>query len=173
MRPSHYLVNKSHPLPGSYYPTDLVRCSSIPFDASPFDIKRCICAIAEPALNLLYLSAREDGANLVGVSAFRSYARQQEIYDESIKAKGIEHTRKYIAAPGTSEHQTGLAIDVSCPELNYDLSEEFADTKEGTWLQNYAYQFDFIISYPKNNPEGYAYEPWHIRYSCKDARYYV
>lgn len=168
----HYLVDKNHPLPPAYYPGDLVR-SSIPFKAEIYDLKRCICAIAEKPLETLHLAALEDGMQLYGISAFRPYYRQQEIYLQSLAVKGKEHTQKYIAYPGYSEHQTGLAIDLSCPEIGFELTEDFADTKEGGWLSKYAYQFGFVLSYPRNNNQGYAYEPWHIRFTCKNAQFYV
>ena len=172
MKCKHYIVNKLHPLPPGYYPADLVKCS-IPFDCAGFSQKKCICAIADHHLEKLYLAALEDGIRIYGISAFRSYQRQEEIYLDSIKTKGAEHTARYIAPPGYSEHQTGLAIDVSCEAVNFELTEEFADTPEGIWLAKYAHQFDFRLSYPKDNTEGYAYEPWHICYACKDARFYV
>lgn len=168
----HYLVDKNHPLPPAYYPTDLVPCS-IPFRADMYDLKRYICAIANKPLETMHLAALEDGIKLYGISAFRTYHRQQEIYNNSLLEKGREHTEKYIAYPGCSEHQTGLAIDLSCSDIDFELTEEFADTKEGMWLHKYAYQFGFILSYPKNNNKGYAYEPWHIRYACNNAKFYV
>lgn len=172
MKCKHYIVDKLHPLAPGYYPSDLVKCS-IPFDSPGFSQKKCICAIADRHLENLYLSALEDGIKLYGISAFRSYQRQEEIYNNSIITNGTEHTCRYIAPPGCSEHQTGLAIDLSCESVNFELTKDFADTDEGIWLSKYAYQFDFRLSYPKDNKEGYAYEPWHICYACKDARFYV
>lgn len=168
----HYLVDKNHPLPPAYCPADLTLCS-IPFKADMYDLKRCICAIADKPLRTMHLAALEDGMELYGISGFRPYHRQQEIYNNSLIEKGKEHTEKYIAYPGYSEHQTGLAIDLSCPDINYELTEDFADTKEGQWLQKYAYQFGFILSYPKGNNKGYAFEPWHVCYACNDAHFYV
>ena len=68
---------------------------------------------------------------------------------------------------GQSEHQTGLAIDVSDPSITPDpLVIAFGETKSGIWLANNAAQFGFIIRYPEGKEDitGYQYEPWHIRY---------
>ena len=82
---------------------------------------------------------------------------------------------QYVAKPGTSEHQTGLALDVSSPEVDYELEEIFAETPEGKWLAVYAPMFGFILRYPKGkeNITGYAYEPWHIRYVGKSLSLYL
>ena len=68
--------------------------------------------------------------------------------------------------PGQSEHQSGLAADVSSPSVNYALTESFGKTDEGIWLAQNAHKFGFIIRFPdgKESITGYLYEPWHIRY---------
>ena len=72
----------------------------------------------------------------------------------------------YVALPGTSEHQSGLALDVSCPAVNHELITEFAETPEGKWLVRNASLYGFIIRYPANKESvtGIPWEPWHIRY---------
>ena len=68
--------------------------------------------------------------------------------------------------PGSSEHQTGLTIDVSAKSVGYRLDQSFGDTKEGKWLAKHCHEYGFIIRYPygKEKITGYSYEPWHIRY---------
>ena len=78
---------------------------------------------ARAALELIARSRRE-GLNLCCVSGYRSYARQAELYAGN----------PYIAAPGTSEHQSGLALDLSCPAVQMHLTEDFVRTPEGIWL---------------------------------------
>ena len=65
-----------------------------------------------------------------------------------------------------SEHQSGLALDVSCPAVNHELITEFAETPEGKWLVRNASLYGFIIRYPANKESvtGIPWEPWHIRY---------
>lgn len=152
-----------------YCPVDLV-FAPFPFYPStpePYT-KALISKKCLPALIALFHDAWADGCQLYGISAYRSYYRQLEIYNHSIISKGLEHTLKYIAEPGTSEHQTGLAIDISCPSIDYELIEEFAYTKEGIWIRKHSCDYGFRLTYgnpaePQKNHGPYiGYEPWHI-----------
>ncbi len=158
-------VNKEYGLPEDYIPSDLVE-PDIRFYFSYFDEKRLLRKKAAAALEDLMDGALDDGLQLVGVSGYRSYHRQKAIYNKNVRTIGQTRTDMYSAIPGYSEHQTGLAIDLSCSSVNYDLEEDFADTKEGKWLAENCYKYGFIIRYPKGKEAltGYAYEPWHIRY---------
>ena len=171
---SHYLVDKDHPLPSWYIPHDLVE-APLPFVAPQGDPKRLISALIYDSLNNLYQDSLLENLNIYGVSAYRSYQRQKEIYEDSIRRRGLEYTQKYIAKPGTSEHQTGLAIDLSTPEIEYDLVEEFAHTKEGIWLNDNVKYYNFKISYPSDKVKitGYNYEPWHIFFTGSKAVYFL
>lgn len=75
-------------------------------------------------------------------------------------------TDSLSAKPGSSEHQTGLTIDVSASSVGCLLTERFGSTKEGRWLAKNAHKYGYIIRYPKGKTKltGYSYEPWHIRY---------
>ena len=157
------LVNKQNRLDAGYIPLDLEYINvEVDYVSENKFMRREACFYVRE----LFSKARVDGCSLVAISGFRSCIRQREIYEDSIKNRGIEYTRKYIAYPGESEHQTGLALDVSCERVNYDLIEEFDRTKEGIWLKNNVQKFGFIIRYPKGGSKitGYEYEPWHIRY---------
>lgn len=169
----YYITDRYHPLPENYIPPNLVR-APVPFVANYNDSKRYICLPVYEPLRKLFYACFSEGLHLMGISAFRSYARQKEIYENSIKNKGKEYTNLHIAYPGTSEHQTGFAIDVSCPALDYELDEEFELTKEGIWLKNHAHEFGFTFSFTRENQEftGYVNEPWHIRYEYKNANFY-
>ena len=170
----HYLVDKYHPLPEDYIPYDL-DIAPIPFTCPTDSPKHLMCRITFDSLKKMHNDSLKEGLNIYGISGYRSYERQRELYLASIIKNGVAHTLKYIAAPGTSEHQTGLALDVSCPEIDYELIEEFAKTSEGIWLKENAHKYGFIISYPENSYEktGYAYEPWHLFFPCKNTSYYV
>lgn len=159
------LVNKERPLPADYVPPDL-RAAGIPF-ACPMDSpKRLLRADAAEAVERLFARAAEDGIALIGVSGYRSYARQAEIFAAQTARYGEEAANMVSARPGESEHQTGLAIDVSSPEVGGELVGEFAGTEAGRWLAEHAPAFGFIIRYPAGKEEitGYQYEPWHLRY---------
>lgn len=169
----YYITDRYHPLPESYVPPNLVR-APVPFLASYNSSKRYIALPMYEPLRKLFYACYKDGLHLMGISAFRSYSRQKEIYENSILKQGKEYTNKHIAYPGTSEHQTGFAIDVSCSSLNYELAEEFEYTPEGIWLKENAKKYGFTFSFTKENQEytGYLNEPWHIRYEYKNATFY-
>jgi LAS superfamily LD-carboxypeptidase LdcB len=164
------LVNKERNLPSDYKPEDLV-VPNVRFSFDEKIEKRHMREEAAKALEELFNHAEEDGIMLYAVSGYRSYKTQNMLFDNKVKKVGIEEANKLVAVPGQSEHQTGLAIDVSCKEANFSLEENFGQTLEGKWLKNNAHKFGFIIRYPKEyvSITGYSYEPWHIRYVGKEA----
>lgn len=159
------LVNRSHLLPRDYVPGDLMP-APFPFDQTGPPTKRLLRRHAAEGAASLFQKAAQKGIPLWGVSGYRPFSRQEEIYRESLAKNGIAHTEQYIAPPGASEHQTGLALDVSTPALSLALVEDFAKTDAGTWLAEYAPLYGFILRYPrgKEHITGFAWEPWHIRY---------
>ena len=109
----------------------------------------------------MHEAAREDGIELILISAFRSIARQAEILAAKL-AKGmtLEQALVYSAYPGHSEHHSGNAIDIGHHSARH-LEEEFDSTPAFAWLVANAGRFGFSLSYPRDNPRGIAYEPWH------------
>lgn len=159
------LVNKEYSLPKDYVPADLAEPNILfPFEYE--DEKKLLRKEAADAITNLFEAAANEGLRLYGVSGYRSYDRQKAIYDSNVATRGEEETNRYSARPGHSEHQTGLAMDVSTPSIQFHLDSGFAATPEGKWLADNAYRFGFIIRYPEGKTDitGYAYEPWHIRY---------
>ncbi|RXZ83553.1 D-alanyl-D-alanine carboxypeptidase family protein [Paenibacillaceae bacterium] len=159
------LVNKQRYLPGDYEPDDLV-VPDIPFSFSGDDPKKQMRQVAATALEKLFAAAEEDGIELKAVSGYRSYARQTEIFNRNANVKGEEEANRTSARPGQSEHQTGLAMDISSASVGYDLVQRYGTTPEGIWLKENAPQYGFIIRYEENTEKitGYSYEPWHVRY---------
>lgn len=163
------VVNKQRALPGDYIPPDLVE-PNVPF---PFDEKvekRLLRAEAAQALEELFAKAKTEGIELYAVSGYRSYKTQKSLYETYVRTQGAEHAAAYSAVPGKSEHQTGLAMDVSGSDANTRLEESFAETPEGIWLAANCAEFGFVIRYMKGKEDttGYAYEPWHLRYVGKE-----
>ena len=111
------LINRNHPLPPDYVPENLVDIG-IPFDTRPGNPKRLLEKKTAHAALCLINAACKEGLCLYGISGYRSYKRQQELYTGN----------PYVAQPGTSEHQSGLALDVSCPAVGLELIPEFAQT---------------------------------------------
>lgn len=83
-----------------------------------------------------------------------------------MKKDGVEKAKTYSAVPGHSEHETGLAIDVSGSDGKCAAEDCFGGTKEAEWLAKHAPEYGFIIRYPEGKEDitGYKYEPWHLRY---------
>lgn len=162
-----YLVNREYPLPEDFVPENLITPDVLfPFSDTSID-KAKMTPEAGKALALLFDAAYEEaGLTLYGVSAYRSYARQYTIYATNLARYGAAHANRYSAAPGRSEHQTGLTIDISCASEDFLLESTFADTPEGIWTAGNAHRFGFILRYPeeKEHITGYSYEPWHLRY---------
>jgi D-alanyl-D-alanine carboxypeptidase len=163
------IVNKQRSLPEGYEPSDLVE-PNVPFSFDGPHEKRHLRKEAAEALEKLFAGAKADGIELRAVSGYRSYERQVSIYNNNVKTKGQEYTDRVSSVPGHSEHQTGLAIDVSSPSVGNALEEVFGTSKEGQWLAEHAAEYGYIIRYPKGEDDitGYVYEPWHIRYVGTD-----
>jgi len=163
------LVNKNYGLSKDYKPKELV----IPDILFTSDISReekhVDKRIVEDLENLIN-SARKEGIILLGNSGYRSYETQNKIYKKRVKSEGEEMAEAYVAKPGFSEHQTGLAIDITNEE-NF-LTQ---GSREAIWLEENCHKFGFIIRYPygKEDITGIAYEPWHIRYVGKEAAKYI
>lgn len=159
------LVNKKRMLSSNYKPGDLV-VPDVPFSFSGASEKKKMRRIAANALENLFDGAKKAGISIKAVSGFRSYATQQSIFNRNAKLKGEAVANKTSARPGQSEHQTGLAMDVSSASVKYGLEQSFGATKEGKWLKAHAAEYGFIIRYPQGKEKitGYSYEPWHIRY---------
>lgn len=119
-------------------------------------------------LEKLFDAARGDGYNLMISSAYRSIPDQQRLYDEFVAKKGIEQAKKYVATPGTSEHHTGLAVDLTDSSAQCAKNSDACNLSPATaaWLADNAYKFGFIQRFAegKKAVTGIAFEPWHYRY---------
>ena len=145
------LVNEANPLPEDYEPDTAEADNGYLFD---------IRAV-EP-LRALLQAGREAGLDLVVTSGWRSWAYQEQLFEDK------------VARPGTSEHQLGLAVDIisnAHPELN----EAWAETEEAEWLKAHCAEYGFILRYPPEKSEitGITWEPWHFRYVGEEAAVYI
>ena len=160
------LVNKIFGLPESYIPSDLVR-PNVQFTFGEEKLEKSLMREeAAIALEKMFAGAREDGIELFAVSGYRSFGRQDVLFNAEVQRVGEEKALEAVAIPGSSEHQTGLSMDISSRTNNFNLNERFGSVKEGVWLANNAHKFGFILRYPKGKEDitGYMYEPWHYRY---------
>ncbi|GEN49375.1 M15 family metallopeptidase [Alkalibacterium pelagium] len=158
------LVNKQYALPEDYAPDDLVTVE-VPTVLENPEIRQ-LREVASEALTDMFAAAEEDGIILYARSGYRSYQTQVELFNNYVSNHGEEAANRYSARPGESEHQTGLAMDVTSESVNYQLTEAFGETAEGQWVEENAHDFGYIIRYLEGEEEvtGYQYEPWHLRY---------
>jgi len=106
-------------------------------------------------------AATADGVLLLIVSGFRSVDYQARLIRKKLNAgQSVSDILDVNAAPGFSEHHTGHAVDIASPGSR-PLTEEFEDSDAFRWLQGNAARFGFSMSYPRDNPGGFIYEPWH------------
>lgn len=101
------------------------------------------------------------GIQLLIVSGFRSFEYQAGLIRNKLEAgQAIEDILTVNTAPGFSEHHTGRAVDIASPGSR-PLTEEFEASNAFNWLESRAIEFGFSMTYPRNNPWGITYEPWH------------
>lgn len=126
---------------------------------------------AATALEEMYAACKEEkNITLTSISGYRSYATQRAIYNRKLDRVGSKSKAdEYVARPGASEHQLGLAMDVS-QKGKSNLSASFAKQGGGKWIAENCWRFGFIIRYQKGWEDitGYEYEPWHVRYVGKE-----
>ena len=120
---------------------------------------------AAAAWRRMLTAAAAEGVTLWPLSGFRSVARQTAIVRTNLaQGRPLADLLRFVAAPGCSEHHTGRAIDIGSPDESEHFEASFDRTKEYRWLKRHAGEFGFRLSYPKNNPHGIGYEPWHWCY---------
>ena len=133
---------------------------------------RSMRADAGAALKEMFAACKQEaGITLLSVSGYRSYGKQANIYRRKLRrVKGNEaKAQEYVAPPGASEHQLGLAMDIGQKNKS-TLTYSFGDTKGGKWARENCWRFGFILRYDAEWEEitGYKYEPWHFRYVGKE-----
>lgn len=114
-------------------------------------------------------AAQADGVTLEAISGYRSHAYQLGIFARK-RARGlaVDDILKVNAAPGFSEHHSGLALDIGTPG-EPPAEESFETTPAFDWLSRHAREHGFGLSYPRDNPHGIVYEPWHWRFNGMSA----
>lgn len=152
-------------------PPDYARACRLPLQAEArrlvsigpdiYQREQRLLPTAANAWRAMVLAATADGVELQLVSAFRPVDYQAGILRRKLdKGQAIDAILRVSAAPGYSEHHSGRAVDVTTPGCAV-LEEEFEHSPAFAWLQRRAAEFGFRLSYPRDNPHGVAYEPWH------------
>lgn len=166
------IANKQYPLPESYK-----------VNVSYLDGGYRIDSRVKDSYNAMIAAAKKDGIPLRLISGFRTFSGQTSLFNNKVnqylnqgysREKATELAAQYVAPPGTSEHLTGLAVDVISPDwynTHSSLTGDFENTKQFKWLYEHCAEYGFILRYPKDKVSitGYSYEPWHYRYVGVDA----
>ena len=183
------LVNKSNPVDESYVPEGLTEIDKSYLAKSKQNDNLKLDSVALEAVKGMLDAMRADGIDNVSItSAYRTYQYQENLFSAYIASERAAHpdwsdeevknfVLTYSAAPGTSEHQTGLCVDLITDEMvglwNYGsetpdnpYDKGFAETAAFDWLKEHAHEYGFILRFPENKTDitGYSYESWHYRY---------
>ena len=164
-----FLVNSKNPLPENY---DNMIETEVVFESwreYELDVR------AADYIERMIADAKEDGIDLLVVSAYRTISYQQQNFDNSVEDRmnrGMSYddayadTLKEVALPGESEHNAGLALDIMCEEYQSMDDDGFENTDAFKWLDRHAAEYGFILRYPKGKYDvtGIIYEPWHYRF---------
>lgn len=175
------LVNKENPLNAEFVPDNLVEY--LEYNGEKIDPnyktwveKETLMAFFEmqDAATKEVSPKYPKGYGIVIDSGYRSYSYQKQVLEYNLKING-ENAYNYVAMPGTSEHQTGLAIDIAI-NTGGTYNDNFDDSyEEIKWLHRNSYRFGFILRYPlgKESITGFNYECWHFRYVGKEVAQYM
>lgn len=170
----YVVVNKQRPLdPIDYTPEVILVESEYLNNSRGIEL----APVAAEAAIEMAKAAQDAGVGTLKLnSGYRSYDYQSELFIAKIGQYGEEEALERSAKAGHSEHQTGLAVDVSEPSQGCEIMQCFGNTEAGIWVAENAWRFGYIVRYELDQTSitGYTYEPWHLRYVGKELakRYY-
>ncbi|MBR5896584.1 MAG: M15 family metallopeptidase, partial [Lachnospiraceae bacterium] len=165
------LVNKDNPLEAD------IECKLKNFDG--FDVDTRIY----DELDAMFKAAKQDGINLLMASGYRNFNTQTYLYEKKISyfrrlgysnEEATEIASMKVTPPLTSEHETGLAVDIVSYSHNCTDSD-FGSCDAGIWLKEHSFEYGFILRYPEGKEDitKIQYEPWHFRYVGKEAAEFI
>lgn len=163
------LVNENYPLDTEYEPAKLTE----------IDSERSVDSRIAESLQKMLDDGAAAGLSMYVASGYRSYDKQREVFNSTMQdwinqgyspLNAYDETKKSVAVPGTSEHATGLAVDIISSEYE-ELDDRQGDTDEQKWLMEHCWEYGFILRYPEEKADitGIIYEPWHYRYVGEDV----
>jgi D-alanyl-D-alanine carboxypeptidase len=165
------LANTDNLLPSDYKPAELVKIKVKKTSSSAIQM----CQFVSDALDAMFAAASEDGVTLYAHSGYRSYQTQKTMYYNRLEQNNGKDDG-VVAYPGSSDHQTGLGIDIiSKAWIGKRFNSEFAKTEEAQWMAAHCAEYGFIIRYPEGKEDitKIIYEPWHLRYVGVEAAQYM
>ena len=163
------LVNENYPLDTEYEPAELTE----------IDSERSVDSRIAENLQKMLDDGAAAGLSMYVASGYRAYDKQREVFNSTMQdwinqgytpLNAYDETKKSVAVPGTSEHATGLAVDIISSEYE-ELDDRQGDTDEQKWLMEHCWEYGFILRYPEEKADitGIIYEPWHYRYVGEEA----
>ncbi len=163
------LINKDNTLDENYVPSNLIYTDNNENNFHNYvdpNQKPCVTEEVLYHFEKMQEAAIKEGLYIIIDSGYRSYQYQKSIWNNTVIKKGIDYALKYVALPGTSEHQSGLAIDIAIIRNNKYSDEITEELDEYKWMIDNSYKYGFILRYPKGKESitGYNFEPWHFRY---------
>lgn len=163
------LVNASHPMDEQETPPEMTELTN----------GQAVDARIYEDLQKMMDTARAEGVQPVICSSYRPRERQKQLFEDKrrrLREEGcppdqeIQRAAEWVAQPGTSEHELGLALDIV--DLSYQmLDHQQENTPTQQWLLKHSWEYGFVLRYPTDRAEltGVEYEPWHYRYVGKEA----
>ncbi|MEG0410834.1 MAG: M15 family metallopeptidase [Erysipelotrichaceae bacterium] len=161
------LINKYHKLPDDYQPENLVATpNACTNEYSCFPNNQYIVKEAGDSFQKLIDLANQEGVKITAIASLRDYAYQMNLYNYYLNANGLEYADRYFARPGQSEHNSGLAIDITLDGMDYTTIESHPKYR---WLIDQISDYGFVLRYPKDKETvtGFSHESWHLRYVGK------
>ena len=160
-----FLVNRQWTVSDAYEPDDLTMSDV------PGQVRRMRAEAAEALREMFQACKEETGLQLMSISGYRSYDKQSGIYARKLRSvkKNVAKAQEFVAPPGASEHQLGVAMDIG-QKHKVNLEVSFAKTEGAKWCRANCWRFGFILRYdePWEDVTGYKFEPWHFRYVGKE-----
>lgn len=161
------LVNFEHPLPDGWSVDLAMTRYGYEVDTRITD-----------AVDELVTAASTDGVSLILCYGYRTIEQSRQLFEKQVNKQlalglsqedAVIEARRWVAPPGTSEHHTGLALDIVTPSHQV-LNHAFSDTDAGVWMAAHSWEYGFVIRYPEDKQDitGITYEPWHVRYVGKE-----
>jgi D-alanyl-D-alanine carboxypeptidase len=160
------LVDTYYRLPATYAPPDLASTVKAGLSAGFY-----VRSLVIPDLAAMAAEAKAAGAAIDVESAYRSYATQQTTFQYWVNLSGYKAALTYSARPGHSEHQLGTTLDFKSAKAGSAFGGDWAKSPAGAWMMAHAWEYGFVLSYPKGQTavSCYGYEPWHYRYFGRET----
>lgn len=165
------LVNKNCLLSADYVPENLVEIHEPTGSKLDNTYINRLNIEAYRAFKQMQKDALKEGFEIFVDSSYRTYQYQKKIFEDVVIKKGMKYALKFVAQPGASEHQTGLATDIIFRRNNKMIEEQSENDPEIKWLFLNAHTYGFILRYPKGKEKitGFCFEPWHFRFVGKET----